>query len=87
MRDRSHYERVDIESPLEGDFLEAEHCWIFFRSKRIIVVPGNWFTKSYGAFAVSKKGAISQITTFENDRLQQLGYLKTMSDYFQQRGE
>lgn len=87
MRDRNHYATVEIEEALEGDFLEAEHCWIFFRNRKIVVASGDWFTKSYGAFAISKKGAFSQITAFEDDREQQLAYLQTMSDYFGRRGE
>jgi len=87
MRDKIHYKNSELEQALEDDFLEAEHCWIFFRNRNIVVLPENWFTKSYGAFAVSKKGAFSQITAFEEDRAQLLAYLQTMSEYFGRRGE
>jgi len=87
VRDKSYYENSELDRALEGDFLEAEHCWIFFRSKTIVVSKKNWFTKSYAAFTVSKKGAISQITAFEEDRAQLLDSLQTMSDYFGRRGE
>lgn len=87
MRDKGHYENSEFEQALEDDFLEAEHCWIFFRNRKIIVLPENWFTKSYAAFAVSKKGALSQITAFEDEQAQLLAYLQTMSEYFGQRGE
>lgn len=87
MQDEAYYENSELEQALEEEFLEAEHCWIFLRNRKIIVLPENWFTKSYAAFAVSKKGVISQITAFEEDREQLLAYLQTMSEYFGRRSE
>jgi hypothetical protein len=87
LRDKDHYETQEFDAMLEDEFLEAEHCRIFFRGRRIVVKPESWFTKSYGAFAVSKKGALSQITKFADDRSKLRDYLDVMSDYFGRRGE
>ncbi len=86
IRDKEHYANPEFKKALEDDFLEAEHCWIFFRNKEIIVLPENWFTKSYAAFAVSKSGTVNQITAFEDDKEQMLAYLQTMSEYFARHG-
>lgn len=87
MQERGQYENAEIEQALEDGFLEAEHCWIFLRNRKIVVLPENWFTRSYGAFAVSKKGTMSQISSFEDDPAQLPRYLQTMSEYFHRRGE
>lgn len=87
MRDRSQYKSPEVQKALEDEFLEAENCWIFFRNKKIVVLPENWFTKAYVAFAVSKRGSFSQVTAFDEDREQLLSYLQTMSEYFGRRGE
>ena len=84
LRDLSHYESKNIDYPLEEEFLEAEHCWFFFRKKAIVVMPEHWFTKTYDTFAISKDGAFSQVTTLGFDDKQVKEYLQTMSNYFGQ---
>jgi len=87
MREKDQYENPDVQKALEDEFLEAENCWIFLRNRKINVLPERWFTKSYGAFAISKRGTFSQITAFEENQAQLLAYLQTMSEYFGRRGE
>jgi hypothetical protein len=68
-------------SLLREDYLEAEHCWVFFRNKEIIVPPES----SLGgdcAYAVSKAGEVRQIADLSSDNEQSLAYLQKMSDYF-----
>ena len=40
---------------LSEHYIEAEHCWIFFRNKDIFIPSDRPF--SSGAYAVSKKGS------------------------------
>lgn len=82
MRDVDSYESREVQKALEDEFLEAEHCWIFFRNREISVRPEKWFTRAYNAFAISKTGAFSQIATLEYDEAQLNAYLNVMSDYF-----
>lgn len=87
MSDIAHYENIEVCHPLEDEYFEAECCWIFLRNKKIIVLPTHWFTKEYGAYAVSKKGAFSQIMNFANDTEQLKTYVQIMSDYFKATNE
>ena len=58
----------DLEDPsppyLSNYYMEDKGCWIFFRHERIIIPPEKGPATS--AFAVSKKGEISQ-RIFENN--------------------
>ena len=87
MKDIAQYEIAEIREPLEREYFEAECCWIFLRNKEIAVLPNSWFTKEYGAYAISKKGGFSQVTHFSYDSEQLKNYSKIMSDYFKARGE
>lgn len=69
------------EDVLEADYLEAEHCWMFFRNRGIhvsktVLLGIEW------AYVVSKRGKFSMVQDFSSDREKLLEYLKTMSDYF-----
>jgi hypothetical protein len=72
---------------LEDNYLEAECCWIFLRNKEIVIPLQNWFAKSYGAYAVSKKGTCNIITHFPGEPERLKAYLETMSDYFKKSGK
>ena len=66
---------------LADDFVEGEHCWIFFRNKEIFVPPegqlrGGW------SYAVSKTGELREIADFSSDEQKLKEYLDIMSDYF-----
>jgi hypothetical protein len=66
---------------LAGEYVEAEHCWMFFRSKEIFVPPegelrGGW------AYAVSKTGEIREVPDFSSDKQKLKEYLEEMSEYF-----
>lgn len=70
---------------LQDDYLEAEHCWMFFKKKDIVVPPEaslgiNW------AYVVSKHGKFSLVQDFSSDSKKLNAYLKTMSDYFARKG-
>lgn len=41
---------------LREEYLEADHCWMFFRNRDIVIPPERSLTKA--AFAVSKKGTV-----------------------------
>ncbi|MFL9982207.1 hypothetical protein [Paraburkholderia sediminicola] len=75
----------DSKNLLDVDYLEAEYCWIFFRNKEIQIPSEQWFVAAYGAYAVSKKGAFSQITDFGRDPKELEVYLQVMSDYFKKK--
>lgn len=76
----------DIPSKLlDDEYLEAEHCWFFFRSKDVVIPSESWFVATYNAYAISKKGAFSQITDFDRDPEKLAEYLKKMSDYFEKK--
>jgi hypothetical protein len=55
---RSNLQIIAPTKLLEDNYLETEYCWIFLRNKKIVVPSQNWFSKSYGAYAVSKKGHV-----------------------------
>jgi hypothetical protein len=66
---------------LAGEYVEAEHCWIFFRSKEILVPPEGEFRGGW-AYAVSKTGEIREVPDFSNDEQKLKAYLEKMSEYF-----
>jgi len=68
---------------LDSVFLEAEYCWMFFRSKTISVPPegqlrGGW------AYVVSKTGQIREVPDLSEDQFKLKEYLEKMSEYFRQ---
>jgi len=66
--------------------LEAEHCWMFFRSPEIDVPEHDWFVRQ-AAYAVSKRGSFSMIHDYSYDPVQLMEYLGTLSNYFGSRQE
>ncbi|MFC5475789.1 hypothetical protein [Paraherbaspirillum soli] len=76
----------DAATPLlQEHYLEAEHCWMFFRNKDIAIPPDRPFCD--GAYAISKKGNGSYIADLSDNPEKLQAYLQTMSNYFKQRGE
>jgi len=71
---------------LKSEYLEAEHCWMFFRSEEIDV-PAEATLGMRWAYVVSKKGTYSMVQDLSDDQQRLRTYLQTMSDYFQRRGE
>ncbi len=71
---------------LKIEYLEAEHCWMFFRSEEIHV-PAEATLGIKWAYAVSKNGTCSMVQDFSDDQEQLQAYLQTLSDRFHQRGE
>ena len=66
---------------LADDYAEAEHCWMFFRSKKIMIPPdgelrGGW------AYVVSKTGELREVPDFSSDKQKLYEYLEKMSEYF-----
>lgn len=71
---------------LAADYLEAEHCWMFFRNRKIHV-PKTALLGIEWAYVVSKRGKFSMVEDFSSDNEKLLDYLKTMSDYFSRKEE
>jgi hypothetical protein len=71
---------------LKSEYLEAENCWMFFRSEEINV-PIDATLGIKWAYVVSKKGTYSMVQDFSDDLPRLYAYLQTMSDYFQRSGE
>lgn len=71
---------------LKSEYLEAENCWMFFRSEKINV-PIDATLGIKWAYVVSKKGTYSMVQDFSDDLPRLHAYLQTMSDYFQKSGE
>lgn len=87
LRDVRSYLAAEQVQVLEDEWLEAEGCWFFFRNKKIIVPPENWFIRLHSCYAVSKKGTVSQLEDFSSDPERLRAYLQAVSDYFIRRGE
>jgi hypothetical protein len=68
---------------LEDRYLEAEHCWMFFRSRAIENPPGSLCAS---AFTVSRHGRVSLIPDYSGDEQTLREYLQTMSDYHARKG-
>lgn len=71
---------------LENEYLEAEHCWMFFRSREIDV-PLDATLGIKWAHVVSKYGTYSMVQDFSEDPQRLQAYLQGMSDHFKTRGE
>lgn len=74
------------EDVLAANYLEAEHCWMFFRNSKISV-PKTALLGIEWAYVVSKSGKFSMVEDFSSDNEKLHEYLKTMSDYFARKGE
>lgn len=71
---------------LKKEYLEAEYCWMFFKSDEIDV-PLEATLGMKWAYVVSKKGTYSMVQDFSDDNQRLHAYLQTMSDYFKKRDE
>jgi hypothetical protein len=75
---------IDKSIPLlqEGN-LEAEHCWMFFRNRAIVInqegALADW------AYCISKKGTARSIVDFSDDPVRLHEYLQIMSNHFKER--
>ena len=70
---------------LSTRFLEAEHCWMFFRNEAIVIPPTSALWDC--AYAISKRGSRRKIVDFSDDPTKLDEYLLTMSAYFRDRGD
>lgn len=71
---------------LDERYLEAEYCWMFFKSPQIEIPPeANLGIK--WAYVVSKRGNARMIQDFSYDPVKLHEYLQTMSNHFKERGE
>ncbi len=70
---------------LRKDYLEAEHCWMFFLNGEY-ELPIDATLGIKWAHVISKKGTYSMVQDFSGDADRLKAYLQTMSDYFRDRG-
>ena len=80
-RNLSCFLTSDHQQVLRSDFLEAENCWMFFRSSEI-ALPSEGELRGGWAYAVSKTGQIREVPDFSDDEKKLSEYLNKMSDYF-----
>lgn len=77
---------VDKSIPLlQEENLEAEHCWMFFRNKAIVITQEGALTD--WAYCVSKKGTARSTVDFSDDPVRLHEYLQIMSDHFKEHGQ
>jgi hypothetical protein len=77
----------DDRTPLdESRFLEAAHCWMFFRNPRIKIPPHARLVDE-AAYCISKRGKLAMIQDYSDDPFRLKEYLQTMSSYFGARQE
>jgi hypothetical protein len=74
------------EGVLQPEYLEGDHCWMFFRDKKN-KIPANALLGIEWAYVVSKYGKFSLVEDFSDDGEKLLEYLEVMSAYFARRGE
>ncbi|TXH31981.1 MAG: hypothetical protein E6Q98_26115 [Rhodospirillaceae bacterium] len=79
--------RKDKSIPLlDDEYLEAEHCWMFFQNKDIYLAPEYQF--SHRAYAYSKKKGVGRtVYDLRDDPERMSEHLQYMSDFFAKRGE
>lgn len=70
---------------LDGCYLEAPGCWLFFRN-RLLVVPEDANLGISWAYAVSKKGMFNMVEDYLGDNVLRLELLRKMSDYYLRKG-
>lgn len=66
---------------LRDDYLEAEHCWMYFISDAC-VLPADAALGTKWAHVVSKRGTYAMVQDFSGDADRLKAYLQTMSEYF-----
>jgi hypothetical protein len=62
--------------------LTGEHCWFFFRDPAISIPETEPITKSYSAYAVSRRGNILNIYDYSREPSKLEDHLALMSAYF-----
>jgi hypothetical protein len=79
------YIPADCRDCLSEHYLEAEHCWFFFRNPSIVVPEEDHLVRSYAAYAVSKQGDVRSIADLSSDPEKLTDYLNLFSAYFAHR--
>lgn len=74
------------QSALMDEYEEAENCWFFFRDRRVFGRPEDLLKWDW-AYAVSKKGLVSLIHDFYDDKEKLDEYLCSYSEYLKSRRE
>ena len=64
---------------LEAKYVEAEHCWMFFRN-RSIYIPPEQALRTF-AYVVSKRGGGRLVPDYWDDPIGMAEYLERISDY------
>lgn len=74
--------------PLRHEYLEAEHCWMFFRNLNIkLPDPGSVDGMIPDcAYCFSKSGEGREVADLSDDPVKCREYLQKMSDYFKEKG-
>jgi hypothetical protein len=73
---------------LRDEYLEAEHCWMFFRNPDIKFpdrASGDGMLPD-GAYCWSKHGEGRVVADFSDDPAKCRAFLQKMSDYFKEKG-
>ena len=71
---------------LRDDYLEAEHCWMYFMSDAY-VQPDDAAPVIKHAHVVSKKGTYLKVRDDSDDAAKLQASLQAISRYFQETGE
>ena len=69
----------DPKDVLEEHFLEAEHCWMFFR-KRFIQIPPERSLIAF-AYVIGKRSGGRCVADYWDDPPKAQAYLKVLSDH------
>jgi hypothetical protein len=71
----------DVSRPFLSDvYLEAEHCWMFFRNDAIVTPPERALDDC--AYVVSKRGHLRYVVNYAAEPQKADAYNKKMSEYF-----
>lgn len=66
---------------LDANYLETDHCWLFFQRQDIYFPPGRELSKwAYANSKHSKEGRC--VPDFRGDKKQLLEYLQVLSKHF-----
>ncbi|HEY4162470.1 MAG TPA: hypothetical protein VGM59_05355 [Dongiaceae bacterium] len=76
------------QAALSKDYLEAPHCWMFFKNKEIVIprdqIIGNGIPPLC-AYVYSKRGEGRLVSDLSDDPERCKKYLQEISDYFQSK--
>ena len=75
---------VDESKILDEYYLEAEHCWIFFKHPTI-VIPKH--VLCFRTFAVSDRGGCRLVYDLRDEPEKMQKHLSDLSNYFKEKGE